>query len=114
MSHKTHGGIIDRLTFEERQLIEKYLKDGLSGIKISERINRSKNCINTELRKIGREIYTAKEAQKKADECFLSKYEKLSQRNKGNQVTFKIKQRIENLEMQVEILHDIVKEMIKR
>ncbi len=97
------------ITFEERKLIQKYIAQGKSCGETARLIGRSKNGVVSEVRKGGGKDYNAKAAQKITDETRNNRYQALSERNKGNQVTFKMKQRIENLEMQVEILHDVIK-----
>lgn len=101
-------------TFDERKLIEKHVKTGKSCGDIAKLIGRSKNGVVTEVRRGGGKFYTAKTGQNIADTNLENKYRKLSERNKGNNVSFRMKQRIENLEMQVEILHDAIKELMTR
>jgi IS30 family transposase len=101
-----------RLTFEERKQIEWYVKHGKSCSEIAILINRSKNVVITEVRRAGKKFYSAKEGQRIADVNMENKYRKLSERNKGNKITFKMKQRIENLEMQIEILHDMIRSLM--
>lgn len=58
-----------RLTFEEREKIEKLLKEGLSCSHISRIIGRGKNVVVAEVRRAGgRETYTAKKGQERANE----------------------------------------------
>ena len=97
------------LTFDERQLIEKYIKKGFSCGETAKTIGRSKNAVVTEVRRGGGEHYSAKIGQNLSDKIQGEKYRKLSERNKSNKVTFKMKQRIENLEMQVEILFETIR-----
>lgn len=100
------------ITYEERVQIEKLLKKGLSCGKIAIEIGRSKNGVVAEVRERGgRDNYTAKQAQAIADEKNREKKEKLHKLNVGNKRTFFMKQRIENLEMQVEILYETLKEL---
>ena len=100
------------LTFEERKLIEKHLKSGLSCTETAKRINRGKNTVVFEVRRAGGKIYSAIEAQKRSDSTKDEKYRKLSLRNKGNKVQCNMKQRIEILEMQIEILHETIKGLL--
>jgi len=101
-------------SFEERKEIEKLISKGFSCGETALQIGRSKNGVVTEVRKGGGRFYSAKVAQRLSDKTKLERYKKLSERNKGNKVTFRMKQRIENLEMQVEILHDCIKELLNR
>lgn len=102
------------ITFEERKQIEKHIQAGLSCCETARRIGRSKNGVVAEVRKGGGKHYSAKIAQNLTDKTLEEKYRKLSERSKGNDVSFRMKRRIENLEMQVEILHDAIKELMSR
>ena len=102
------------LCFEERALIEKFLKMGLTCSEIGRRLGRGKNTIVVEVRNKGREGYTATKAQKQSDETRSLGYKKLSEINSGKKKTYFYKERIENLEMQVEILHETIKELMKK
>ena len=101
-------------TFEERKKIERYIKMGKSCGETAVLIGRSKNGVVTEVRRGGGKFYSAKVGQSIVDKNTEEKYRKLSERNKGNKVSFFMKHRIENLEMQVEILHDAIKELMNR
>ena len=104
------------LAFEERLLIEEYAKKGLSQCGIARKINRSANCIHKEMKRAGfkNRDYSAIQAQKISDErqenCNNKKivWNMKTNSQKNNQT------RIENLEMQVEILHDQIKEILKQ
>lgn len=102
------------LTFEERKLIEKHIKRGTSCSETARLIGRSKNVVVTEVRRAGRSQYSAKTGQNLADTNMETKYKKLSEKNKINKPSFHMKQRIENLEMQVEILYDTIKEILNK
>jgi IS30 family transposase len=57
------------LSFEERQMIEKYAKSAHSSKEIGKFLGRSKNIVNREFRGCqGRQNYTAIQSQKLADE----------------------------------------------
>jgi IS30 family transposase len=104
------------LTFEQRKLIEKYANKSFNGTEISKIVGISKSGVNRELRRCGRDLYNAEQAQSESDMRLSEKYNKLSKENKGK-VMSPIPQylkRIENLEMQVEILHDTIKELLKK
>jgi len=63
MTYKT------RITFEERQKIEKLLNEGFSCSKISAIIGRGRNVVVVEVRRSGgKNGYNAKDAQKMSDE----------------------------------------------
>ncbi len=102
------------IDFEERKLIEKHLKRELSCTEISKLISRSKNAVVTEVRKNGgREKYCAKEAQKLVELTKKERYQKLSERNRKMKNVSSLGLRIQSLEMQIEILHETIKEMKK-
>lgn len=104
---------VQPLTYEERKRIEKGIKLGLSCGRIAVEIGRSKNGVVSEVRRGGKHQYTAKEGQRICDEMRKKKYESLSLLKKKQQPPlFDYKQRIENLEMQVEILHETIKELL--
>lgn len=109
-----HGGHHKAITFDERKKIERFIKMGKSCGETAKLIGRSKNGVVTEVRRGGGKFYSAKAAQNIADTNHEAKYKRLSERNKGNKVSFHMKQRIENLEMQVEILHDVIKELMNK
>ena len=103
-------------TYEERKQIQKHIYKGLSCCQIAKLIGRSKNGVVTEVRKGGGRFYNAREAQKRCDAVNKERYERLSKlsKEKLSGTTHKPNQekRIENLEMQIEILHDCVKELM--
>jgi len=102
-----------RLRFDERQKIESLVQKGYSCSEISRRIGRSKNAIVVEIKLNGGPLeYTALKGQNRANKKQVEKKEKLHKHNIGNQTTFRFKQRIESLEMQLEILFDTVKELL--
>lgn len=101
------------ITFEERQAIEKYLKLGFSASSIARQLERSKNSIVWEVRRNGgREKYNAKLAQKDCDKRNEIRKEKVSYTNSKRSSEFNYKKRIENIEMQLEILSETIKEFI--
>ena len=102
------------ITFEERKLVEKYAKQGISGNQIARLLKRSLNLINCEFKRAGgRENYSAKESQRLSEKTKEEKYKRLSKMNKGRIVNPNVK-RIENLEMQIEILHETIKGMMDK
>lgn len=102
-------------TYEERKIIETLLrKNGLSCGKIAKHIGRSKNGVVSEVRINGGALkYNAKEAEESFNKRMIEKRQKLHDLNKGNKRTFYMKKRIENLEMQLEILCETTKEILK-
>lgn len=102
-----------RLTFEERKKIEELVKTGLSATKIAEQIERGKTSVFTEIKTYGRENYSAIKAQEAADlRLRLSKYpwEVKSYRPPSHTQIYK---KFEAIEMQIEILHETIKELNK-
>lgn len=100
------------LTYEERKIIEALFKKGFSGSYIGKSIGRSKNAIIVELRRVGRADYTAEKGQRLAKNNNRSRIEKLKKVNIGKNKWFKIKERLSNLEMQVEILSEAIKKLL--
>ncbi len=111
------GGHQKRLTLEERKQIQGLLKKNpsISAHSIAKLIGRSKNALVVELRRNGRETYSALKAHKAAEAREAQRLE--SGRNTNKELIPKLnlgfKKRIENLEMQVEILVDTIKTMRK-
>ena len=101
----------NRLTLDERLLIEKYVKKNYSFYGIARIIQRTTSCVCREVNRYTRETYSAKIAQEDADQNFVAKNEKMKKKNREKP---KYLQRIENLEMQMEILHDTIKELLKK
>lgn len=99
-------------TYQERKLIQTHISKGLSCAKIADLIGRSKTGVVVEVRRGGGRLYNAKESQKLADERASERYRKLSIQNRGKQFGLNYSKRIENLEMQIEILHDCIKELM--
>lgn len=107
------------LSLEERKEIERLLKQSHTGGAIGRILGLCKTTINFEVRRNGgRENYCAKKAQEVADENKVDRYKKTAASLKGKDnwvkdFTKNIKLRIENLEMQIEILIDEVKSLRK-
>jgi len=103
---------ITRLSFKERKLIQKLINENLSLSEISRKLNRSKNCVVVEVRvNGGRSSYTADDAQNRSDLANFEKRNNLHKLNKNVPKVFLYKERIQNLEMQIEILIDKIKEL---
>lgn len=111
-----------RLGFEERQIIEALVKQGFTMSQIAKKINRSKNCVATEIRiNGGSEIYNAQIGQDFAESRNQRRIKLLSDRNTLAHETKlvkksdldEMKEKIKVLEMHIEILHDALKESSK-
>lgn len=103
------------LTFDERKKIEEGLSSGLSGSKIARSLGRSVNAISYDVRiNGGRLSYTAAKAQESSVKRLLEKYQRVSDTATTQKTQYYMKQRLENLEMQVEILHEAIKELMNR
>lgn len=100
------------LTLQERQQIEALIKESLSLTEIGRRIGRSKNAVITDVRLNGGiGHYTAEKAQRSAYERQVLGRQKLHDINVGQKSSYTtLRQRIEHLEMQVEILVDCLKQ----
>lgn len=102
------------LSFEERKKIENLLKHypSYSLSQISIRINRGKNTVICEVRKNGgRENYTAEKGQQKSYETHQRKIQRLKTINAFTDPNRPIRDKIDALSMQIEILFDMVKEL---
>jgi len=108
---KKHGGRMDPYTFEERKIIERLLKSGATGKHAAKKLGRSTNGINTEIRKNGGwKEYNAERAQKRAEEMRRDANKKISHALLGKSGPG-VSKRIKNLEMQVEILFETIREL---
>ncbi len=113
MNKSLYEKVRSPLSIEEREAIEKQLEFGFTASMIGASIGRSKNCIVLEIRRNGgRNKYNAIKAQKNAEERNKNRKLKLSQLNQNQTPYFSMRDRIENLEMQVEILSETIKELI--
>ena len=102
-------------SFQDRQMIEKLIKENLTGSEIARRMNRSRTGVNCEIRiNGGRDQYSAASAQKNHFDKMTIRSEHLSKMNKGKAPVPKYLQKIESLEMHIEILHDTIKELMKK
>jgi IS30 family transposase len=106
------GGARKFINLEERLEIEKYIKKGYSASEIGPIIGRSKNGVVTEVRRGGGRNYNAIQAHLDFVKRMEERYEKLSEKNKKSSKSYHWTSRIQNLEMQVEILYDTVKELM--
>lgn len=102
-----------RLTFEEREIIEKLIKNNISACGIARAINRSKNSVITEIRRNGgRDEYRAQSSQEKYYINMSKKHKILSDFNKGKSPMNTLLSRVDSLEMQVEILFETIKGLL--
>jgi IS30 family transposase len=108
-----------RLTLQERYIIQRLLHEGHSCNEIAKLIGRGKNTIVVEVRRAGgREKYEPEKAQRDSDKRYIddrhAKSHTLKERAKTERYFnpyISLKERIENLEMQIEILTDTIKQM---
>lgn len=107
-----HGGSRKFFSLEERVSIQNYIKKGHSATEISIMIGRSKNGVVTEVRRGGGRDYDAVRSHTEFMKRTEERYQKLSEKNKKTSKSHHWTSRIQNLEMQVEILHDKVKELM--
>lgn len=91
------------LNFAEREFIEECLKKNIIISEIEKKLNRSNKAIHREVKKNGgKELYNAEKAQKKAE----------NGRKKVNRL--ELNERMENLEMQMEILIETIRKFKKK
>ncbi len=115
MTGKPHTTV---LKYEERKLIQKYINQGFSCSQIAGKIGRGKNSIVVEVRRSGgQDKYCAKNAQKLCDERLAAKYEKMKGK-KGNLPNYpnnvEIYEKLKKFEMQMDIIYDTLKELLKK
>jgi IS30 family transposase len=97
------------LTLEERKEIKKRLLRGYSCSVISKILERGKNSVVVEVRRNGgKDKYDPNKAHEDYLERKVQRDLKVSKLNKNNQFNpyHHLKEKVENLEMQVEILYD--------
>jgi len=103
------------LTLAERKQIQRLLRMNFSCSAIAIEIGRSKNGIVSEVRRNGgRRLYDGEKAHNAALERQIKRYENLSiinSKKTDNHPIHRMKIRIDNLEMQLEILYETIKEM---
>ena len=91
--------MIENLSFEERKEIERMIKENQPGSMIACNLERSRNGINTEIRKNGgRENYCAIEAQKRYESVRGKQNRVVSEKLKGRPDSFGMHARIIALE----------------
>lgn len=104
-------GAFKQLTLEERRLIEKYIKMGISFNQQARMIGRSNYTIADEIRRNGgRENYCAEKAQERAV-VMRGRSSSNSQSKVYKGRIDKLETRVDSLEMQIEILMDLIKEI---
>ena len=103
-------------TFEERKLIENHIKNGCSYRKTARLIGRSANGVRVEVTRSGGTNYSAEIGQSISEGNKEEKRNKLRKNSKckGENNYLNMKKRIENLEMQVDILHDTLKGLLNK
>lgn len=108
-----------RYTIEDRKKIEEYLKKGYRFALISRLMGRghSGNGIRTEVEKFGSHFnYNAEEAQKSYEDRIkkgtLKKQQIECKTQSTMQLNPEIEERIHNIEMQIEILSETIKELL--
>jgi hypothetical protein len=113
---KTFRGCVKTpLSFFEREIIEARLKAGHSCSQISRELKRGKNTVVAEVRKNGgKDLYEARKAEAMQKEILQKGHEKTASTVRANPPIPWMKQRIENLEMQIEILSETIKEILKK
>ena len=95
------------ITYEERKLIEKFLKENKTYAYISKALNRPPSTIRYEITRVGSKNYTAEKATP------INSYYRLEVDEVDKIKGSDLKQKIENLEMQIGILMETIKEMKK-
>jgi IS30 family transposase len=108
LEHIRCGKVVKALDFEERKLLEENLKRNYTMQKIARIMNRSGTGLTKEVKKNGGRLkYNAIEAQKRAD--FHRENRDRSNYQQGK--FYKLDLKITNLEMQMDILVETIKEL---
>lgn len=93
---------MEYLTLDERKIIEQMLKEGYSGRAIARTLNRSASTVNSDIRLNGsKEEYNAEKAHADSKRKIF----------KEDLTLNSLKKRLENLEMQLEILLETIKDI---
>lgn len=101
------------LSIEERKEIYRLLHAGHNASHIAKLMNRSKNGITTEIRKNGGALnYNFIKASEEAEKRRAERYKQLSEKFKGRVFSPNYSKKIQNLEFQIEILHETLKELM--
>ncbi len=101
------------LNIEHRKQIEIYISQRKSTAEISRLLNFSQPTIFSEIAKVGYFNYTAEEAQKIRDANTRKRAMNIS-KSKNKVTVVSLSKKIENLEMQMEIIHDMLKELMTK
>jgi IS30 family transposase len=107
---------MNKLTLEERKTIKKLVDKGYTLSECAKLIGRRKKTIVKEFGRFQGRIYDPVQAQKEADKRLVDKNKAVSKTLKEKDLSNPYKSllvRIESLEMQIEILKDVIKEMKK-
>lgn len=108
--------MLKKITFEERKHLEKLVQMGISLKECARRMNRPPTTITQEIKRTGgRENYNATEAQKQSEERIIKRNLVVSKHNKEakeNHPIARMKTKIDNIEMQLEIVIDQLKELL--
>lgn len=102
------------LTFVERKNIKKLIGEGYNLSEIAREIDRGKNTVIAEVRRNGGPLfYDPVKAEERAQALKQERAERCRELNKKqlSNPYSEIKDRIQNIEMQVEILVDAIKEL---
>lgn len=101
------------LDLSERREIERLLKLGAPHSHISRMLSRSKNCINFEIRRNGGSLeYNAEVAHMRSKDRAKNRTEKLKKGYKiEDHPTHRLKVRMDALEMQVDLLMNLVRDL---
>lgn len=107
------GGKNNPLTLNERIEIARLLDLGFNRSECARRIGRGKNTIVMEVRRFGKGKYDPFQAEEQAKKRIMDGYKSLSEKNKksGYNPFVTLSNRVQNLEMQVETLKEIIKEL---
>jgi IS30 family transposase len=108
-------GKYKNLNLEERKIIEEMVRTNKPFEQIALKLGRSPSAISKEIRRNGgRKVYSALEAQKRADCQALNKGGNYGNVKKLTNQNLTMSDRVEKIEFQVEIIFDIIKSLESR
>lgn len=102
------------ISLEERKIIEKMVKLGISGQKIAQFLDRSSTGINTELRINGGANYSAEKAHQRSEEAKKKRGNWKKKDEDEDEGLEEIESRIDSLQMQIDILKETIQEILNK
>ncbi len=98
---------IRKFTFEERKLIEKYLKEGISLNNIAMLLLRAKSSVSVEINRCPMGEYTAQ----RATETTRIYLDRNKVRTEGYSKIDRVNQKIKEMRVEIDMLFEIIKDL---